>query len=1037
MNQIPPKFEKFQMVRLRREPTKSGVVWGEPIPSDRGWQYEIFFSGDDRRFVIEHDIETLTEHPPDEPGHIRFGDINDLLRSLLLIKLRTPLADHLYGLYASRTKFEVYQFKPAQKFLGNPDQRILIADEVGLGKTIEAGIIYLELQARMDLTRVLVVCPPALKYKWQDEMRSRFDENFTILDREKLDNFLDDYAQFGENTRLRGIVTLHLIRRTEIAARIADLHINFDLVIIDEAHHMRNPATLSNQVGSVLSDFADAMLMLTATPLHLGNQDLFHLLQILAPGEFDNLEAFRDRIEPNKHINRASQYLGQLDRSSAIQELRKIERYPIHTRFERNPYYLETVELLEGPQPTKEGMIKAQRNLLELNTLAHIFTRTRKREVVVDPPVRAAHSLIVEFSPEEREFYDGVIQYVRQEYRINQGGWISGWVTMMRERQAASCITAVRGFYEQLLNEQYSITREDIYLADELTPDEELGDRSLERIVHNHLHSAQTAHLEELVEIGNKLGNTDTKFDLFQEALQRVLEQDTGGKILIFSFFRATLDYLYRRLSQLGYRVNMIHGGVDLNERKSRVEQFRDDPDVNILLSSEVGSEGLDFQFCHTLFNYDLPWNPMKVEQRIGRLDRFGQEHERINIYNLLIENSIEERIFLRLYERIGIFQESIGDLEAILGEEIRYLSNQLFSRDLTPNQENDLAEQASHNIIRRKQEMEEFEQQRLQFMGQDAIFADEVQTAIEAGKFISESEIQALVETFVKEKFPRTRLKPDYEDPTFALSPGVDFNNYLRDFVIRTRNSDQTALDFLRRLNEVGIIPLTFSADIAYQRKLVEFITIRHPITLAAISYWQQQPREELPVYKLCFESSTGSPGDYFFFIMLFHSEGMQQNSQLVPILLSRSELKVEIGMGDKFMQLLQFASQKEFYTLGQLNGEKFDQAKTNAKKYAAKFRDQRELEMQHMNDALVNARLTALEQTYQIKSSTVQRYLETATDTRIVRMRKAQLRNIEAKYLNSVQELEKQRDVSVSFSLELAGLVRILHVPDEIELQ
>jgi SNF2 family DNA or RNA helicase len=99
------------------------------------------------------------------------------LRELLLVKLKTPLADHLYGAYASRTEFQVYQFKPALKFLGNPDQRILIADEVGLGKTIEAGIIYLELQARLDLSRVLVICPPALKYKWQDEMRSRFDEN--------------------------------------------------------------------------------------------------------------------------------------------------------------------------------------------------------------------------------------------------------------------------------------------------------------------------------------------------------------------------------------------------------------------------------------------------------------------------------------------------------------------------------------------------------------------------------------------------------------------------------------------------------------------------------------------------------------------------------------------------------------------------------------------------------------------------------------------------------------------------------------------
>ena len=1030
-----PKFTKFDMVRIKRDPTKSGVIWGEPIQSDGGWQYEIFFSAQDRRFVIEQDIESVVEHETDEKGKIRFGDINDLRRSLLLIKLRQPLADHLYGLYASRTKFEVYQFKPALKFLGNPDQRILIADEVGIGKTIEAGIIYLELQARLDLMRVLVICPPSLKFKWQDEMRSRFDEKFTLLDKEKLETFIKDYEKYGESTRLRGIVTLHLIRRAEIAEQLAELRVNFDLVIIDEAHHMRNPTTLSNNIASILSDNTDAMLLLTATPLHLGNQDLYHLLQILSPGEFDNLEAFRQRIEPNKHINRASQYLGQLNTAAALKEVRQVERYPIRQRFIGNPYYKETISILKEPKQSTEQLVRAQHNLLELNTLSHIFTRTRKREVVTNAPLRVAHSLKVDFSPQERKFYDAVIEHVRHQYLVEKGSWATGWVTIMRERQAASCISALRKFFDQELKDQYTITSEDFNVADELTPDEDSSksfiSEDVESILRKYLEKPAATSLEGLVKIGREVGDTDTKFHVFQNALSTVLNEDPKGKILVFSFFRGTLDYLYKRLLSLGFNVLMMHGGVNINERKNIVDRFREDPGVNILLSSEVGSEGLDFQFCHTLFNYDLPWNPMKVEQRIGRIDRFGQESKRINIYNLVIENSIEERIFLRLYERIGIFQESIGDLEAILGEEIRQISTKIFSTHLTPQQEQKLAEQASRNIIRRKQELEEFEKHRMQFMGQDAIFSDEVRSAIETGKFIPESEIQATVDTFIKNKFPGTRLEHDEDDPTCALIPGEDLKRYMRDFIIRTRSSDQSSNEFLRRITNNRMIPLTYNSEIAYERKLVDFITLRHPLTLAALSYWKQQPGEGLPVYEVTIETENGHSGDYYFFIMLFHSEGMQQNSQLVPILVNKDGVEIDVKMQGNFMRLLQGASPN-----GVIEDEPFDEGEFNEARqlvlqHAANQRNQRETELQRSNDALANARLNALEQTFQIKSSKVEEYLHNATDLRIKRMRESQLRNIESKYRDSVKKIDDQRKVSVSYSLELAGVATILAKP------
>jgi ATP-dependent helicase HepA len=1031
MGNLPPLFSKYDMVRLKREETKSGIVWKEPIRSDKGWQYEVFFSADDIRYIIESDLKVSVDQTTDKDGEIYKGDINDLKRNLLLVKLKQPLADHLYGLYGSRTKFEVYQFKPALKFLNNPEQRILIADEVGLGKTIEAGIIYLELQARLELQRVLIICPPALQYKWQDEMRSRFDEDFTILDREKLDRFFNDYERIGENTNIRGIITLHRARRAEITEKIAELGIQFDLVIIDEAHHMRNPTTLSNNLGSVLSDNSDAMLLLTATPLHLGNQDLFYLLQLLSPGEFDNLEAFGKRIEPNRHINKASQILGTLDNKSALAELRKIERTTGGRRFVRNPYYQEVIDILKKNNLPKEQLVKAQRHLLELNTLAHIFTRTRKREVVTNAPMRVAHTLKVNFNSDEREFYEGVIKYVRDQYQISTGGLPSGWVTIMRERQTASCIPAVHDYFRDDYKDKYIPTSEDISSATEILADE------FDNALHTIKQRIPKKSLENLIEFGGKAKVIDSKFDVFQHALREILEDYPESKVLVFSFFRGTLEYLYKKLIRLGYKVVMIHGGVKMDERNRYVENFRENPNIQILLSSEVGSEGLDFQFCNTLFNYDLPWNPMKVEQRIGRLDRFGQKHDKINIYNLVIENSIEERIFLRLYERIGIFKEFIGDLEAILGDEIRGLQKSLFSTKLSPAQEKQLAEQAANNIIRRKLEQDDFEKHRLQFMGQDAIFSDEIRDAIEKGKYISETEIQALVNTFVNKKFSRTYFEDDEEDSTSCLYIGDDFKQYIKSFIYRTQASNPSAQLFLQRIANGKMISTTFRADIAFERKLVEFLTLRHPLTQAAIKYWNDQPMDTLPVYEISIEVANGASGEFYFFIFIFKYEGIQNQSQIISVVVSSGNLTIDEKLSNTFMRLLQKAFPTKANSQNGFNKHILGKTNEVAIQYIAEKRDEKDNELQRSNDAMINSRISALEQSFEIKNNQVEGYLRSATDNRIIRMRKAQLRNLEAKYQTKIDDLENLREVSVSYSLEMAGVANIINIFDNKNLE
>jgi superfamily II DNA or RNA helicase len=787
-----PAFEQGDEVVLRTSPRKRGMISGQPYFSAGEWQYRVFFSADETSIYRESDLNPYQVT-------MKWGSLSEFLRNLALVKLQRPLTEHLYALYGSRTKFEVYQFKPAVKFLSNPYQRLLIADEVGLGKTIEAGIIYLELQARLNLNRVLVVCPSGLRHKWQDELKQRFDEEFTILDTPSLRRFLTMYRNSGEHSTLRGIVSLELLRRTEIAEQFQEMNVNLDLVIMDEAHHCRNTGTLSNQIANILSDNADALLLLTATPLQIGNQDLFNLMHILEPGEFDNAEVFLERIEPNRYINRAAQILETGDNRKALQELRKVESTRQRRRFTGNPYYHDLCDLLGKFILKREEQIRAHRKLTELNTLAQVFTRTRKREIAEKVPVRAAYTLSVQFSPVEKRFYHRVIQHVRDEFAALYGSnFTTGWVSVMRERQVASCISAARERFAELAADDVEpYEEEDVYdpaFIGELDDDHRNGRSKRFRRL----------HLPEPGELAR-----DTKFEVFWETLSMVLAEDDTSKVIVFSFFRATIDYLYKQLQRRGVRVLYLHGGLKVHDRQAIIDDFRSKPEIRVLISSEVGSEGLDFQFCNSIFNYDLPWNPMKLEQRIGRIDRFGQESERIRIYNLVIEDSIESRMLMRLYDRIGLFQQSIGDIEAILGEEIRDLTRQVYSNRLSPEEEIKLAEQAADNIIRRRQELEEFEKNKLQFLGQEAIFSTIVSQTIEAGNYVSESEIRGLVETFVQECFPRSLFVSNMPaDRTYSISINEDLASTMRNYVYKHKKADLTAQEFLKALTPGKILP-------------------------------------------------------------------------------------------------------------------------------------------------------------------------------------------------------------------------------------
>ncbi|MER3438858.1 MAG: hypothetical protein C4346_15420, partial [Chloroflexota bacterium] len=307
------RFRLGDKVRLRADPRRRGVITGGPREHGHDIEYEVTL-GDTEEWFAADLLEMLP--PSDRPRWVRQ---DDLLMAVTLAKLRHPLTDALYSYRASRTDFQAYQFRPAIKFLHNPNQRLLIADEVGLGKTIEAAIIYVELKARTDIRRVLVLCPSRLTGKWRDELRNRFDEEFRILDRSGVQHLLADIERLGDAVSFKAIAPFETLRSPAFVERLLEARIPLDLLIVDEAHYLRNEETKTYKVGEILISTADAVIFLTATPLHLKNRDLFNLINLLSPEDFPDARLFEEQMQPNNAIYRATRHVqaGELREAAA------------------------------------------------------------------------------------------------------------------------------------------------------------------------------------------------------------------------------------------------------------------------------------------------------------------------------------------------------------------------------------------------------------------------------------------------------------------------------------------------------------------------------------------------------------------------------------------------------------------------------------------------------------------------------------------------------------------------------------------------
>lgn len=864
-----------ERVRLRGDPGRIGVLTGnsrEPYPGLVRWQV-VFPEG--TSWVPEDQLELLSQGPTSpiellEAG--RLGRPIDLRRALTHVRLSGRLANIIYSMDTTGTDFYAYQFKPVLKLLNSPTNGILVADEVGLGKTIESGLIWTELRSRFDLRRLLVLCPAMLRDKWKAELSNRFGvtaealsagETLERLEAARRDGPSHGFAILASLQGLRGSEKLHeyLVDHWQDEPII-------DLLVVDEAHYLRNPETRSAALGRHLRANSDYVVLLSATPIHLKSDDLFHLLNLVDPDTFGHSEQFDEILRANEPLNRARDLVisgkGTPDGLAGL--LQAAARHRL-LRDNRQLKALLEASLEREELRSPEGVSRTARRLEGMNLLGHAVSRTRRREVTEWRVVRRAFSEPATMSAEERAFYETVTQVVREYARQFEGH--EGFLLVMPQRQMSSSMPAALRAWQSRLQGIGEGLYEDFGLEG-AEAEEALGP----------LVSALAQRSRQLGDY-DTLRKGDSKYSLLRRRLTRFLAKHPTDRVVLFSYFRDTLSYLHERLSEDGISCIVLQGGI--SDKGEILREFASPTGPSLLLSSEVGSEGLDLQFSSLIINYDLPWNPMKVEQRIGRLDRIGQMSPVVNIWNLYYDETIDSRIYERLYMRLGIFERALGGLEAILGDKIRELGQDLLTRFLTPEEEAARIEQTALALANVRREEEELEADAAHLVAYGDYILNEIKAARELGRRITAEDLRAYVLEFFSVYYPGCIFHQAGDsnlDLEVSLSP--EAQHHLEQFLAAERLTGVT------RLHSVGAreVRCRFeNSTIPFRSPGVELISQFHPL-IRFISReltkldWASRPSAAV---LLSPSDSSGIPaGRYAFLVQKWMLSGLQEIERL-----------------------------------------------------------------------------------------------------------------------------------------------------------
>lgn len=539
-------------------------------------------------------INDLEEISDELVSRILKNDLDEGIDFILGVDAHRLLTEYKFNPYvlASSTKIQIFPHQIDEVIWALDNPRILIADEVGLGKTIIAALVATELRARGLANKALFVVPKSLVLKWKGELESRFDFDVEILD----STYMKVHSEPFEKKEFAYVASMDFLKQDHIKEKIQN---DFDIIIVDEAHKFKI-RTDRLELGKVLAAKSNVLIFLTATPHDGRDDDFMARISLLDP------------------------YVGDIASSSYL--------------WTRN--IKEDVKDIQGktvfpPRTSKTVDIPLTNAEREINDLLQDYFDARYSE-----------------AQNQREI--NAVRFLSHIFRKRASSSISALkISLKRRLEKLGNIDL-----DELLKRQSIIKDYD----EELDPEFENEESEIDGFTLGVDIENEKASLRNIISELEKLGSRDTKFDILQKSIQELKTTDPKTKILLFTEYRDTLDYLIERLSE-NYKIGKIDGTMKIEDRSDMLLEFRKEDGPEILLCTDAAGEGIDMQFCNIEYNYDLPWNPNKLEQRMGRIHRIGQTRE-VFYYNFVVdkESSIDGYILSKLLEKIENIKASMGE---------------------------------------------------------------------------------------------------------------------------------------------------------------------------------------------------------------------------------------------------------------------------------------------------------------------------------------------------------------------------------------
>ncbi len=714
----------------------------------------------------------------------RLASLYDPLLAMNISKV-TPLPHQIEAVYGYILKL--------------PRIRFLIADDPGAGKTIMAGLVIKELKLRHLAKRILIVTPGHLKDQWRRELSERFEETFEVIDRARLDSLYRTNVWLKEN---QIITSIDFAKRDDVLPTLVAVH--FDLIIVDEAHKMsayRYGEKIAKsdryRLGEVLSNITNHLLFLTATP-HKGDPENFRLfLDLLEPGFFATNEMVMDSIK-NKD--------NPLFIRRIKEDLKDFEGKPLFL-----PRKVQTITFNLGTDSPLEKALYNELSIYVNSQYNKALLKDKKRNI--------AFALVILQRRLASSTYALLKSLDRRKKRLEE--LLKGVLEKNRVQEAIIDFDSIEDMAE-----------EDRWKEEEIWETLSVAENreELQREIHT---------IDRLISLAKEIINNEAEIKLkhLKETLYKLKNnQSNASKILIFTESKDTLDYLQRKIKEWGFSVNTIHGGMKLEERIQAESIFKNETDV--MVATEAAGEGINLQFCNLMINYDIPWNPNRLEQRMGRIHRYGQQRE-VYVFNLVAQDTREGRVLHKLFEKLEEIRQALGSDKVF-----DVLSEILYNKNLSQ-----LLVEAAANARNIDDILKEIE------ISVDDEYISQIKENLGetlATRYIDYTRIKEMAQ-----QAREHRLIPEYTENYFKKAftkAGGRFKDLKNGFIsidsipyeLRTIAEEE---DFKKTYGQIlkRYPKITFDKDIAFKTPDAEFVSFGHPLFEAVLTWVERKLKESL----------------------------------------------------------------------------------------------------------------------------------------------------------------------------------------------